>query len=152
MTAVPAGQEAVCVDRNHLRRLRKMPPCRVQGIVQACRTRAPGKTPERVALDVEQCAFDRPAELVAEFARIAVAPVRPWTQPGIVLLGRVDDREACLQERYTARIVGGEMRMSDESTAIRFVDPRELGKLPMHQTQRLRLHHFLEGRVEPYLG
>jgi ADP-ribose pyrophosphatase YjhB (NUDIX family) len=53
---------------------------------------------------------------------------------------------------YTARIVGGELRMSGESTAIRFVDPAELGDLPMHSTQRMRLSHFLEDRARPYLG
>ncbi len=78
--------------------------------------------------------------------------VGTYTDPGHIIA--YDDGEVRRQFNicYTARIVGGEMRMSDESTAIRFVDPRELGKLPMHQTQRLRLRHFLERRVEPYLG
>ena len=53
---------------------------------------------------------------------------------------------------YTARITGGELAISDESTAIRFVDPAELGGLPMHQSQRLRLEHFFEKRGQPYLG
>lgn len=45
---------------------------------------------------------------------------------------------------YTARIIGGELRISDESTAIRFTDPAELDGLPLHPTQRLRLRHYLE--------
>ncbi|MYX41770.1 NUDIX domain-containing protein [Streptomyces sp. SID89] len=53
---------------------------------------------------------------------------------------------------FTARITGGELAISDESTELRFVDPRELDSLPMHHTQRLRLRHFLEHRPEPYLG
>jgi ADP-ribose pyrophosphatase YjhB (NUDIX family) len=53
---------------------------------------------------------------------------------------------------YTARVVGGELAISDESTEIRFVDPAELARLPMHQTQRLRLRHFFERREQPYLG
>jgi ADP-ribose pyrophosphatase YjhB (NUDIX family) len=53
---------------------------------------------------------------------------------------------------YTARVIGGELAISDESTEIRFVDPAELAGLPMHQTQRLRLRHFFERRKEPYLG
>ncbi|WP_242902825.1 NUDIX hydrolase [Actinomadura terrae] len=53
---------------------------------------------------------------------------------------------------FTARVVGGALRISDESTDLRFVAPRELGDLPMHHTQRLRLRHFLEGRERPYLG
>ncbi|MYX27286.1 NUDIX domain-containing protein [Streptomyces sp. SID8381] len=53
---------------------------------------------------------------------------------------------------FTARITGGELAISDESTELRFVDPQELESLPMHHTQRLRLRHSLEHRPEPYLG
>jgi ADP-ribose pyrophosphatase YjhB (NUDIX family) len=53
---------------------------------------------------------------------------------------------------YTARIVGGELAISDESTEIRFVDPAELDDLQIHHTQRLRLQHYLENRHNPYLG
>ncbi|WP_030056661.1 NUDIX domain-containing protein [Streptomyces novaecaesareae] len=53
---------------------------------------------------------------------------------------------------FTARITGGELRISDESTDLRFVAPGDIGGLPMHHTQRLRLRHFLEHRTTPYLG
>ncbi|MEU6851195.1 NUDIX domain-containing protein [Actinacidiphila alni] len=53
---------------------------------------------------------------------------------------------------FTARITGGELAISDESTELRFVAAEELDDLPMHHTQRLRLGHFLEGRDRPYLG
>lgn len=53
---------------------------------------------------------------------------------------------------FTARIIGGVLEISDESTELRFVDPVELDALPMHHTQRLRLSHFLEHRAAPYLG
>lgn len=53
---------------------------------------------------------------------------------------------------YTARITGGRLAISDESTEIRFTDPAELGSLPMHDTQRLRLGHYLDQRDSPYLG
>ncbi|MQS39455.1 NUDIX domain-containing protein [Streptomyces katsurahamanus] len=53
---------------------------------------------------------------------------------------------------FTARVVGGRLAVSDESTELRFVPPEELGALPMHPTQRLRIHHFLEHRERPYLG
>ncbi len=42
--------------------------------------------------------------------------------------------------------------MSDESTDIVFVDPAALDEFPMHQTQRVRLRHYLEHRGQPYLG
>ncbi|WP_031073557.1 NUDIX domain-containing protein [Streptomyces sp. NRRL WC-3742] len=53
---------------------------------------------------------------------------------------------------FTARITGGELRISDESTDLRFVAPGDIDGLPMHHTQRLRLQHFLEHRVVPHLG
>ena len=53
---------------------------------------------------------------------------------------------------YTARITGGQLAISDESTEIRFVDPGELDSLPMHHTQQLRIGHYLEKRDSPYLG
>lgn len=53
---------------------------------------------------------------------------------------------------FTARIVGGQLAVSHESTELRFVSSEELAELPMHHTQRLRLRHFLEHRDRPYLG
>ncbi|MER7791087.1 NUDIX domain-containing protein [Streptomyces sp. NPDC097640] len=53
---------------------------------------------------------------------------------------------------FTARIVGGQLAISDESTELCFVPPEGLADLPMHHTQRLRLRHFLERRDRPYLG
>ncbi|MFC1412808.1 NUDIX domain-containing protein [Streptacidiphilus sp. N1-12] len=53
---------------------------------------------------------------------------------------------------FTARVVGGQLAMSDESTELRFVAPEDLSALPVHHTQRLRLDHFLEQRTTPYLG
>ncbi|MDH6112931.1 ADP-ribose pyrophosphatase YjhB (NUDIX family) [Kitasatospora sp. MAP12-15] len=53
---------------------------------------------------------------------------------------------------FTARVVGGELRISDESTDLRFVAPEELPGLAIHPTQRLRIGHFLERRATPYLG
>ncbi|MDT3398967.1 NUDIX domain-containing protein [Streptomyces sp. B1866] len=53
---------------------------------------------------------------------------------------------------FTARVTGGSLAISDESTELRFVPPDELDALPMHHTQRLRVRHFLENRPQPYLG
>ncbi|MFB8417738.1 NUDIX domain-containing protein [Streptomyces albidoflavus] len=53
---------------------------------------------------------------------------------------------------FRARLVGGTLAVSDESLALRWVDPADLDALDMHPTQRLRLHHFLEEREAPYLG
>lgn len=53
---------------------------------------------------------------------------------------------------FTARILGGELQPSSESTDLAFIHPRDLDSLPIHHTQRLRLTHFLQRRGSPYLG
>ncbi|MFB7941487.1 NUDIX hydrolase [Streptomyces sp. NPDC056049] len=53
---------------------------------------------------------------------------------------------------FTARIMGGALAISDESTELRFAAPEEIVTLPMHHTQRLRLRHFLDRHSTPYLG
>lgn len=53
---------------------------------------------------------------------------------------------------FTARVVGGSLAVSHESSELRFVAPNEIDVLPMHHTQKLRIQHFLEERPTPYLG
>jgi 8-oxo-dGTP pyrophosphatase MutT (NUDIX family) len=78
--------------------------------------------------------------------------VGTYTDPRHVIA--YDDGEVRRQFNvcFTARVTGGELAISDESTELRFVDPGELGDLPMHHTQRLRVGHFLERRERPWLG
>jgi hypothetical protein len=42
--------------------------------------------------------------------------------------------------------------VSDESTDVRFIDPAEFDRIPIHGTVRLRLRHHAEHRATPYLG
>ncbi|BCJ76308.1 putative MutT/NUDIX-like protein [Catellatospora sp. IY07-71] len=53
---------------------------------------------------------------------------------------------------YHGRVVGGTIAVSHESTEVRFLDPAEFDRLPIHETVRLRLRHHAEGRRTPYLG
>jgi 8-oxo-dGTP pyrophosphatase MutT (NUDIX family) len=53
---------------------------------------------------------------------------------------------------FAARLVGGTLRGSDESTDVRWVAPDRLDTLQIHHTTRLRLRHFLERRAKPYIG
>ncbi|MEU6963081.1 hypothetical protein [Streptomyces chrestomyceticus] len=50
-----------------------------------------------------------------------------------------------------ARVVGGELALSNESKELRFVAPEDVDALSVHHTRRLRLTHFLEQRATPYL-
>lgn len=53
---------------------------------------------------------------------------------------------------YYGRVTGGQLQVSDKSTAVRFISPAELADLPVHDTVRLRLQHHAEQRSQPYLG
>ena len=54
---------------------------------------------------------------------------------------------------FRAKVVGGELRGSDESTDVGWIDEDELPNLTMHHVQRMRVNHGLErGADSPYLG
>lgn len=53
---------------------------------------------------------------------------------------------------FAGKIVGGEARTSDESLAVSFVRPSDLGQLDILAPIRLRIHHFLEDRDEPFIS
>ncbi|MFF7248962.1 NUDIX hydrolase [Embleya sp. NPDC008237] len=53
---------------------------------------------------------------------------------------------------FRARPIGGELRTSSESKAVRWVDPRELDTLNIHQSIRLRITHGLTRSSKPYIG
>ena len=53
---------------------------------------------------------------------------------------------------FAARAVGGSLRASSESRAVRWVAPDHLDGLPIDRAIRLRIAHALEQRSEPYLG
>jgi hypothetical protein len=50
---------------------------------------------------------------------------------------------------FAAKLLGGRLSKSEESTELRWVDPRTVGSLPMHESIRLRIKHFLENRPAP---
>ena len=55
---------------------------------------------------------------------------------------------------FTARATGGTPTPSSESREVRWVAQDRLSELPMHPSMRLRVDHFLAGRVTstPHLG
>jgi ADP-ribose pyrophosphatase YjhB (NUDIX family) len=75
-----------------------------------------------------------------------------YTDPGHVIAYADGEVRQEFVVVFTARAVGGEPAVSDESTAVRFVSPDELDSLPIHESMRLRLRHHLERRDRPYLG
>jgi ADP-ribose pyrophosphatase YjhB (NUDIX family) len=75
-----------------------------------------------------------------------------YTDPGHVIAYRDGEVRQEFVVVFTARVIGGELAVSDESTDVRFVDPAELDALPIHESVRLRLRHHLERRDRPFLG
>ncbi|WP_326558910.1 NUDIX domain-containing protein [Micromonospora sp. NBC_01796] len=53
---------------------------------------------------------------------------------------------------YLGHAIGGTIKVSDESTEVRYVDPIEFDRIPIHDTVRLRLHHYTQHRDTPHLG
>jgi ADP-ribose pyrophosphatase YjhB (NUDIX family) len=76
-----------------------------------------------------------------------------YTDPGHVML--YDDGEARQQFSicFRARLIGGELRTSDETTEVRWVTPADLGTYDIHPTMRMRIDHGLDtSRPTPYIG
>ena len=53
---------------------------------------------------------------------------------------------------FAARLVGGQLSVSDESTEVRWVAPLAIEQLPMHESIRLRIKHFLEHGPAPAIA
>lgn len=53
---------------------------------------------------------------------------------------------------FTARMLGGQLRPSDETSEVLFVKPDDLDQLNIHPSMRLRIKHVLEGRDQVYIG
>jgi ADP-ribose pyrophosphatase YjhB (NUDIX family) len=53
---------------------------------------------------------------------------------------------------FACRLVGGELAASDESLEVGFFTPVEIEALPMHESIRLRIRHYLEHRPLPVIA
>lgn len=75
-----------------------------------------------------------------------------YTDPGHVIAYQDGEVRQEFVVVFTARAVGGELAVSDESTEVRYISPAEMDALPMHESVRLRIRHHLERRSRPYIG
>jgi ADP-ribose pyrophosphatase YjhB (NUDIX family) len=53
---------------------------------------------------------------------------------------------------FACRVVGGDFAESDESLDVRFFTPADVSQLPMSESVRLRVDHFLEGHSQPVIA
>lgn len=74
-----------------------------------------------------------------------------YTDPGHVIAYSDGEVRQEFVVAYTAQVIGGALRVSDESTELRWIAPAELDDLLVHESVRLRLRHWQEGRP-PSLG
>lgn len=53
---------------------------------------------------------------------------------------------------FTGRPIGGQPRLSDESSEVRWVPPDQVGRLDMDRSMWMRVAHYLAGNEKPHLG
>lgn len=53
---------------------------------------------------------------------------------------------------FRARYISGDLRTSDESSEVRWVERSEVEALNIHPSMRLRIQHGFEDRGRPYIG
>ena len=53
---------------------------------------------------------------------------------------------------FACRLIGGELATSDESLEVGFFTPTQIEAMPMHESIRLRIHHYLEHRPQPVIA
>jgi ADP-ribose pyrophosphatase YjhB (NUDIX family) len=53
---------------------------------------------------------------------------------------------------FACRLVGGELATSDESLEVGFFTPADIETMPVHESIRLRIRHYLEHRPQPVIA
>lgn len=107
------------------------------------------------AMDLGESVTDCAAREVAEETGLAVEVtglVGIYTDPRHVIAYSDGEVRQQFNICLTARVTGGQLAKSDESSDIAYVTPAELPELSIHPTQRLRLRHFLDRRGSPHIG
>lgn len=93
---------------------------------------------------------------VLEETTLEVEPTRVvgiYSDPGHVIAYANGEVRQEFSICFAARIVAGQLTIGDqESTEVRFVKPGDVDQLPMGQSTRLRIQHFLEQRETPYFA
>jgi ADP-ribose pyrophosphatase YjhB (NUDIX family) len=73
-----------------------------------------------------------------------------YTDPGHLIAYADGEVRQEFVVAFTGRVVDGQLRGSDESMEVRWVEPAELDDLPVHPTVRRRITHCLSGSQIAY--
>ena len=75
-----------------------------------------------------------------------------YSNPGHVMAYEDGEVRQQFSLAFTAHVIGGEARTSEESRRVEWVAPDQIDDLDMHPSMRLRLAHALENRATAYIG
>jgi ADP-ribose pyrophosphatase YjhB (NUDIX family) len=107
------------------------------------------------AMEVGERIADTAVREVKEETGLAVQPealVGIYTDPRhVVEYGDGEIRQQ-FSVCFACRVVGGDLAVSDESLEVGFFTPAEIETMPMHESIRLRIRHYLEHRLQPVIA
>ena len=106
-------------------------------------------------MDVGESIGDTAVREVREETGLEVVPehiVGIYSDPGHVFAYSDGEVRQQFSICFACRLVGGEIRVSDESPEVAFIAPADLDQLDVHPSIRLRLQHYLGHRPGAVIG
>jgi ADP-ribose pyrophosphatase YjhB (NUDIX family) len=107
------------------------------------------------AMEVGERIADTAAREVKEETGLEVVPesiIGVYSNPQHVIEYADGEVRQQFSVCLACRLVGGELATSDESTEVGFFTPTQIEVMPMHESIRLRIRHYLEHRPQPVIA
>jgi ADP-ribose pyrophosphatase YjhB (NUDIX family) len=107
------------------------------------------------AMEVGEAIADTAVREVKEETGLDVAPERVvgiYSNPRHVIEYADGEVRQQFSICFACRLTGGQVALSDESSEVGFFTPAEIEAMPMHESIRLRIRHYLEHRPKPVIA
>jgi 8-oxo-dGTP pyrophosphatase MutT (NUDIX family) len=107
------------------------------------------------AMDVGETIGDAAVREVKEETGLDVIPeyiIGIYTNPKHVVAFSDGEVRQEFSLCFACKLVGGEIQVSEESFEVAFFSPGAIERLNVHPSIRLRIQHYLEHRIQPYIG